>query len=465
VKSQRWVLALTSVGALMVALDALVVSTALSTIRVDLGASLGALEWTVNAYGLSFAVLLMTAAALGDRVGRRRIFTAGVAVFMAASAACALAPDIGWLIAARAVQGAGAAMVMPLAMALLTAAFPPEQRGRALGLFGGVVGLAVLGGPTVGGAVTEGLAWQWIFWLNVPIGAAMIPLILTRIDESFGPRERLDLGGVGLVSGGVLGLVWGLVRADDVGWTSAEVIATILAGAALLVAFVLWELRTSTPMLPMRLFTIRAFAAGNATGLLMYAALTTAVFFIPQYLQTVLGYGPLETGLRILPWGATLFVVGPLAGSLVNRIGERRLIAAGLTMQAAGMAWVALVAAAGKGYPDLIAPLILAGVGISTAIPAAQSSVLGAVRREAIGKASGAYNMLRQVGAVFGVAALAAVFSATGGYGSPEAFRDGFAPAIGGCAVLSLAGAIAGLGTSAARTVVEVPRAAEPVRA
>src|ERR1039458_6181284 len=262
--ARTWVLALTSVAALMVALDALVVTTALSTIRQHLHASIEQLEWTVNAYALSFAVLLMTGSALGDRFGRRRLFTAGLGLFTAASAACALAPDIGSLIAARAVQGAGAAMVMPLALAPLSAAFPPERRAWALGIFSSVTGLAVLGGPVVGGAITQGIAWQWIFWLNVPIGLLTIPLILRRIDESFGPKTRLDVGGVILETGAALGMVWGLVRGNSAGWGSVEVIAALALGVLFAAAFVAWELRAREPMLPMRLFRSRDFSSGNA---------------------------------------------------------------------------------------------------------------------------------------------------------------------------------------------------------
>src|SRR3954453_7157827 len=218
--SRTWVLVLTSVASLMVALDALVVTTALSAIRVDLHASIEELEWTINAYALTFAVLLMSAAGLGGRVRRRRGVVGGVALFTAASGACALAPGVGWLIAARAVQGAGAALVMPLALALLSAAFPPERRAFALGLFSGVTGLAVLGGPVVGGAITQGIAWQWIFWLNVPIGLVLAPLALRRMGESFGPAVRIDVPGVLLVTAGALGLVWGLVRGNAAGWGS-----------------------------------------------------------------------------------------------------------------------------------------------------------------------------------------------------------------------------------------------------
>ncbi|MGE5289659.1 MAG: MFS transporter [Micromonosporaceae bacterium] len=442
---QRWVLALTSAASLMVALDTLVVSTALSTIRVRLGASIEALEWTMNAYSLSFAVLLMTAAVLGDRFGRRRVFAGGIGLFTAASAACALSGSAGWLIAARAVQGAGAALVMPLAMALLTAAFPAHKRGRALGIFSGLTGLAVLGGPVVGGAVTQGLAWQWIFWLNVPIGVVLIPLVLRRIPESLAGSTRLDIGGLTLVTGGALGLVLGLVRANDAGWASPEVMTALASGALLTGGFAVWELRVREPMLPMRFFRSRAFSAANAAGLLMFASLFGAVFFMAQFLQTGLRYGPLAAGLRLAPWTATLFVVAPIAGGLVNRLGERLLMAAGLALQAAGMGWIALIAGPGLHYATMVAPLVVAGCGISMAMPAAQNSVVGSVTPAAIGKASGTFNMMRQLGGVFGIAVLVAVFAGGGGYTSAAAFAHGFARAVGISAGLSLLGAAAGL--------------------
>src|SRR5829696_2885127 len=208
----RWVIVLTAIGSLMAALDTLVVASALSTIRLDLGASVEQLEWTVNAYNLSFAVLLVTGAALGDRYGRRRFYALGLGLFTVASAACALAPDIGTLIAARALQGAGAALVMPLGLALLSAAYPAEKRGAAIGIFSAITGLAVASGPLVGGAVVQGIDWQWVFWLNVPIGIAAVPLVLARMRESFGGDSRLDVRGLALVTGGGLGIVWGLVR-------------------------------------------------------------------------------------------------------------------------------------------------------------------------------------------------------------------------------------------------------------
>jgi EmrB/QacA subfamily drug resistance transporter len=444
-RSTRWVLALTGIGSLMTALDTLVVSTSLSTIRLDLGAGVEELEWTVNAYNLSFAVLLMTAAALGDRFGRRRLYAAGLGIFVAASAACALAPDAGWLIAGRAVQGIGAAFVTTLALALLSAAFPPERRGAAIGIFSAVTGIAVASGPLIGGAVAEGLAWEWIFWLNVPVGLIAIPLVLTRIEEGFGPDSALDIRGVALITGGALGIVWGLVRGNGAGWGSLQVVAALALGAALVVAFVLWELRARRPMLPMRFFRSRSFSAGNAAIFFTFASLFGGVFFFAQLLQTALGYGPLDAGLRLMAWTITFITVAPLVGALVDRFGERPFLVGGLTLQAGGLVWVALIAEPGLGYSELIVPFVVAGVGVSMAIPAAQNSVVGSVADGDLGKAAGANSMMRELGGVFGIAVLVAVFASAGSFASPEAFLDGFAPAIAVGALLSLAGALAAL--------------------
>jgi len=454
---KTWVLTLTSVASFMVALDALVVTTALSTIRIDLGASIEALEWTVNAYNLSFAVLLLTGAALGDRFGRRRSLAAGLTLFVVASAACALAGNIGALIAARAVQGAGAALVMPLAMALLSAAFPREERGKALGIFSAVTGLALIAGPVAGGAIADGLAWQWIFWINFPVGVIVIPLILRRIRESVGSGTGLDVVGLVLVTAAAMGVVWGMMRAKSAGWLSLEVVSALAAGTLLAVAFVLWELRASAPMVPMRLFRSRAFSSGIAASFLFYASMYGTLFFLPQFLQVAQGHGPFAVGLRLLPWTATLFVFAPIGGGLVNRLGERSLVAAGLGLQAVGMAWIALTATPGLAYINLIAPLILAGAGVSIAMPAVQNAVLGAVAPSEIGKASGTFNMARFLGGVFGVAVQVAAFAATGSFGSPQAFSVGFLPAIGVAAAMSLMGAIAGVWLPGRRTVALVP--------
>ena len=452
--TKTWVLALTSVASFMVALDALVVTTALSTIRIDLGASIEALEWTVNAYNLSFAVLLLTGAALGDRLGRRRMFAAGLALFVVASAACALASNIGALIAARAVQGAGAALVMPLAMALLSAAFPREERAKALGIFSAVTGLALIAGPVAGGAIAEGLAWQWIFWINLPIGADR-----HSADPPSYPRERrardrpryrrpragdrgCDGRGLGVDARQQCGLAEPRSRVGARGRASFSPSA-----------FVVWELRAREPMVPMRLFRSRAFSSGHRRELPVLCGDVRTLFFLPQFLQVAQGFGPFGVGLRLLPWTATLFVFAPLGGSLVNRLGERPLVVVGLMLQAIGMAWIALIATPGLAYIDLVAPLILTGAGVSMAMPAAQNAVLGAVAPSEIGKASGIFNMARFLGGVFGVAVQVAVFAAIGNFGSPQAFGTGFVAAMGAAAAMSLLAAIAGLRLPGRRAV------------
>ncbi len=440
-----WVLLLASLASFMVSLDAVVVTTALSTIHRDFGVSIEELEWIVNAYNLSFAVLLITAAALGDRFGRRRMFIAGLGLFALASAACALAPNIDWLIIARTVQGSGAALVMPLALTQLSVAFPLELRGKAIGIFGGVTGLAVLTGPLLGGAITQGLAWQWIFWLNVPIGLLVIVGVLRRVQESFGPRTKLDVIGLVLVSGAALGLLWGLVRGNSVGWGSFEVIATLSTGFLLTSAFIAWERQVREPMVPIHFFRSRAFSAGNTANFLFQAALIGTVFFLAQFLQNALGYGPLGAGLRLLPLTATLFIAAPIAGALFSRIGERPFMVVGLLLQAIGMAWIKLIASPNLAYPELIIPLVIAGCGASMVLPATQNIVVSSVAEAEIGKASGTFSMLGQLGGTFGVALLAAVFAGSGGFASAQAFSNGFAPAVGVSALLSLLGAFASL--------------------
>ena len=440
-KTARWVLVLSSVASLMVALDALVVTTALNAIRHSLGASLDELSWTINAYGLSFAVLLVPAAALGDRLGRRRLFAAGLGLFVLGSIACALSPSAGLLIASRAVQGSAAALVAPLSLALVSTAFSPERRGWAMGVYGGITGIAVLSGAVIGGAVTQGLAWQWVFWINVPIGLAAIPFVLTRIPESYGPRARLDVPGLALITIAAVGVVWGLMRGNDAGWGSVEVVGSLVAGVIALTGFVLVARRSSAPMLPPRMFARRGFSAGSGSSFLFSASLFSAVFFMAQFQQVSLGQGPLDAGLRLLPWTGTLFIVAPIAGSLTNRVGERALVTLGLALQAAGMAWIALIAEPGMSYWPLVAPMVIAGAGISMAIPSAQNAVVSAVAPADVGKASGVYMTTRQLGGVFGLAIAVAVFTGAGSYASAQTFADGFVPAVTVAAALSAAGA------------------------
>ncbi len=440
-----WTFAITSVALFMVTLDNLVVTTALPVIRLDLGASLQGLEWTVNAYTLTFAVLLLTGAALGDRFGRRLLFTIGLAVFTLASAAAALAPSIEALIAARAAQGVGGAIVMPLTLTILSAAFPPERRGLVLGAWGGISGLAVATGPLVGGAIVDGISWQWIFWLNVPIGLVLAPLALSRLRESHGPAGRLDLPGLALASAGLLGVVWGLVRGNGVGWGSAEIAGSIGGGLVVLVLFVLYELRTETPMLPMRFFRNRTFAAANASSLFMFFGMFGSIFLLAQFLQTVQGYSPFGAGLRILPWTVMPIFVAPLAGALSDRVGGRPLMATGLALQALGLAWLAAVTTPTVAYVDLVPGFVVSGIGMALFFAPVANVVLSAVRPEEEGQASGANNAIRELGGVFGVAVLASVFARYGGYGTGQSFVDGLTPAMYAGAAVVFAGAVAAL--------------------
>ncbi|MCX4724529.1 MFS transporter [Streptomyces sp. NPDC090052] len=439
-----WALIITSVAGFMAALDNLVVTTALPSIRADLGGALEDLQWTVNAYTLTFAVLLMFGAALGDRFGRRKLFIAGLTVFTGASAAAALASGIAPLIAARAVQGVGAAIMMPLTLTLLTAAVPAARRGAALGIFSAVTGLAVASGPLIGGALTEHLSWQWIFWLNVPIGLVLLPLAGLRLAESRGPGARLDIPGTLLVSGGLFGVVYALVNGQADGWSSARILTSLFAGVALLAGFVLHGVHSAHPMLPMRLFRNRAFAGINGASLLMFLGMFGSIFLLSQFFQGVLGYSPTQAGLRMLPWTGMPLIIAPFAGILSDRIGGRPVVAAGLALQAAGLALFALLIGPDVSYPTILPALILGGAGMALYFAPASSVVMSSVRPAEQGIASGANNALREVGGALGIAVLGAVFAARGGYESPDSFTDGTVPALWiGAAVVAVAALVA----------------------
>ncbi|MEU7418665.1 MFS transporter [Streptomyces antibioticus] len=435
-----WALVITGAAGFMAALDNLVVTTALPSIREDLGGALHDLEWTVSAYTLTFAVLLMFGAALGDRFGRRRLFQVGLVIFTGASAAAAMAPGIDSLIAARAVQGVGAAIMMPLTLTLLTAAVPEAKRGMAYGIWGAVNGLAVASGPLIGGSLTEHVSWHWIFWLNVPLGLALLPLARLRLAESYGSGAPLDIPGTLLASGGLFGIVYGLVRGPADGWTSAVVLTGLFAGSALLAAFVLHGIRAANPMLPMRLFRSRAFAGINAASLLMFLGMFGSIFLLSQYMQGVLGYSPTEAGLRMLPWTGMPMLVAPIAGILSDRIGGRPVVATGLFLQAAGLAWMATVVTVDVSYAAQLPGLIVSGVGMALFFAPASNLVMSSVRTEEQGIASGANNALREVGGALGIAVMGSIFAAQGGYESAQTFVDGLRPAlVTGAAVVALA--------------------------
>jgi EmrB/QacA subfamily drug resistance transporter len=447
---------LTSVAYFMVALDTLVVVTALPSIHRDLGGNVGTLQWTVNAYVLAFGATIITAAALGDRIGRRRMYLIGLTVFTAASAACALAPNVAVLIACRAVEGIGAGIIMPLGLTLLTSAFPVERRGAVVGIWGGVAGLAVASGPLIGGAVTQGLNWHWIFWVNVPIGILALAGARLRLADSRGPAARLDLPALVLIAAGVGALTYGLVQAGQAGWGSAQTLAGLSVGAAAIGAFLAWERHVAEPMIPLGLFRSGRFSAAVATQFLMAAAIYSAAFLTSQFFQFALGDSPLGTGLRFLPWTATPMIVAPIAGALFDKIGARPLIVPGLLMQAAGFGWIVYLAARSSGYASYVVPFLIAGVGISMALPSVSAAGLNAVSPQSLGKAAGVMNTMQQFGAVFGIAVATTVFNAHGSLASAAAITSGYRPALAVAAGLSVLGAATALGLRRA------PRPAAP---
>jgi EmrB/QacA subfamily drug resistance transporter len=428
-RQRRWTLILASLGAFMAALDVVVVSTALPTLRAQLGASLPDLEWTINAYNLVFGCLMLTGAALGDRFGRRRMYVTGLLIFVLGSSLAALAPNTEILIAARVVQGAGGAILVPLTLTLISGAFPAEQRGTAIGIWGGVTGLGVAAGPVVGGAIVQGISWQWIFWVNVPIGIAVAAASALRLPESRGPRPQLDIVGLVLAGAGLFGLTWAPVRAPDYGWGNVQVIGSLIAGVALMAGFLAWEQRARYPMLPLAYFRRRAFSTANGVVFFQFVSLIGSLFFITQLFQIGLGYSPLAAGLRILVWMATPMVVAPIAGALADRIGNQPFMLGGLVLQASGLGWLAAAAHPGVSYAALVAPLIVAGVGVSMCFPTVANAVTSSVPVEDVGVAAGTNNALNALGGVFGVAILAAVFAVHGGYESTASFFAGFRPA------------------------------------
>jgi EmrB/QacA subfamily drug resistance transporter len=444
-RSRIWTLIIVSVGLFMVVLDNLIVSVALPSIHRDLGASMQSLEWTVNAYVLSYAVLLLTGAALGDRFGRKRMFISGITLFTAASAGSALAPDMGLLIATRALQGIGAAIVTPLTLTLLADSFPAKNRGIALGVWSGISGIAVALGPLVGGAVIQLSSWHWIFWINVPVGLVLIPTAARLLQESYGSERGLDLPGLGLASTGLFGLIFGLIRAQTLGWGAVEVIVSLAVGVILIVGFVAQEMRTPEPMLPMDFFKRRSFAVTNVVSLSMYFGMFGSIFFMSQYLQNVLGNSPFEAGLKLLVWTGSIMLVSPAAGFFSERYGSRMFMAVGLALQAIALGWLASEAAVGQSYTSMIVPFVFGGAGMALVFAPSASAVLASVRTDQAGQASGATNAIRELGGVLGIAVLSTVFASNGSYASPEAFVHGLKPTMWvGTAVLA-AGALVAL--------------------
>ena len=437
------VIAVTGAALFMIVLDNLIVASTLPTIGRDLHASLTELEWVVNAYILAFAVLMLTGAALGERFGRRRMFVAGLSLFSLASLAGGFAPSGSALIAARVVQGAGAAVLMPLSLTLLSAAFPPERRGTALGMWSAIAGLGVALGPIAGGLLTTGLSWHWIFWVNVPVGFAAAALAPRVLDESFGRREPVDVGGLALVSAALFALVWSTVRGNDVGWDAPVTLLGYAAAALLAAAFLGWERRRAHAMLPLRLFSSRVFSTVNVVGFLLHFAMFAAFFMVIQFLAHARGDGPITTGLWTLPWTVMPLVVSPFAARLAQRIAPALLVTAGMALVGAGALGLSAVVGSGTHEASLALPLWSIGVGVGLVLPNVVALAMGAVPAADLGKGSGTLNTARQLGSVFGVAVAVAAYEAAGSSATPAATSAGAEAGFVVAGVAALLGAAA----------------------
>jgi EmrB/QacA subfamily drug resistance transporter len=458
-------LAIVSLALFMVVLDNLIVTVALPAIRADLGATLQSLEWTINAYTLAFAVTLIPGAALGDRFGRKRLFITGLSLFTLSSAAAALAPTTTALVAARAIQGIGGAIVAPLTLTLLADAFPAQKRGAALGIWSAISGTGVALGPLVGGAVVESISWHWIFWINVPIGLALIPVAALLLRESHGPSNRIDLPGVALAATGLFALVFGLVRGQGEGWSNPIIVAALAGGVALLGAFVAWEQRAEAPMVPMHLFRNRTFSVTNGVSFFMYFGTFGSIFLLTQVLQNIMGFSPFQAGLRMLFWTGASMIVAPIAGILSERIGSRNFMAAGLALQASALAWFAATTSTTVSFGQVLPAFVMAGAGMALVFAPSASALLSVVSPAQAGKASGTNNAIREVGGVFGVAVLSTIFSQSGSLSSAQAFVDGVVPSLWVGASVVGVGALVALLLPRGRTAQIADPAVQPVAA
>jgi EmrB/QacA subfamily drug resistance transporter len=414
-KSMGSVIVASTLPMFMVSLNNLVVINALPAINWQLGASVVGLQWVINVYVLSFAGLLLTGAALGDRYGRRRVFIASTLVFIAGSIGCALSRSIMDLVYFRVLQGVGAAAVFPLSLTLVAGTVPEHRRGAAVGLWGGLNGLGVALGPMIGGAITQAFGWPWIFWLNVPFGLLGIRLVMRAIDDDVAGRKgdkprTIDLPGVVLASAAVTLAVWGIVQASVLGWIASQVLGAFAISTVLAMLFVFWERRARNPLLPLRFYRIRTFVLSNLVSLAMFFGVFGSIFFLVQYMQGPMGFSPFAAGVRTLPWTAMPMVVAPVAGLIADRVGGARLIAIGMFLTAVALAWIAVIARIDLTYGRMVPALVLAGIGMGLMLAPTAVLVLNSVTVAEHGKASGANTTIREVGGALGVAVLTTVF-------------------------------------------------------
>jgi EmrB/QacA subfamily drug resistance transporter len=435
-----WTLAAMCFALFMIMLDNTVVNVALPSIQRDLHADLSSLEWTINAYTLSFAVLLVTGGRLGDIFGRRRLFLAGVVIFALSSAAIGLAPSDGALIAGRAIQGVGAALMMPATLSIITNAFPPQERGKAIGTWAGVSALALAIGPVVGGALTESVSWRAIFFLNLPVAVGAVAVTLFAAHESRDDtvQRRIDLPGIAAITAGLTALVFALVEANSWGWGSTRIVSLFAVAGVALVAFVAIELRTRVPMVDFSFFGSRSFLGANLVAFVVSFAMLAMFFFMALYMQNILGYSPLQAGVRFLPSTLCVMAVGPVAGRLTDRLGPRNLIVTGLLIVAGALAWQSQLDVHTT-YTFLLPGFVAMGIGIALVMSPMSTAAMNAVQVTKAGVASGVLSMSRMVGGTFGVAAMGALVAALGRSrleqllpGLPAGRREAMVQALGG---------------------------------
>src|SRR4051812_32489614 len=433
----------------MVMLDNTVVNVALPSIQRSFDASLSSLEWTINAYSLAFAVFLVTGGRLGDIFGRRKVFLIGVVVFAAASATIGFAPSEGWLVASRAVQGLGAALMMPGTLSIITNTFPPAERGRAIGPWAGVSAIALALGPLLGGWLTEDVSWRAIFFINLPVAAVAVAVTLFATHESRDETatREVDIPGIAALTVGLTALVLALVQANAWGWGSARIIGLFAIAAISLAVFVALERRSHAPIVDFEFFRSRSYVGANVVAFAISFGMFAVFFFLALYMQNILGYSPLQTGVRFLPSTLVIMVAGPLAGRLADRVGPRTPLVIGLCLVTVSLAWQSRIQI-DTSYGFLVVPFILLGLGMGFTMSPMSTAAMNAVDRTKAGVASGTLSMTRMVGGTFGVAALGALVASVGRHdlteslpGLPAPARERLVEALGSGAAPTGAGA------------------------
>jgi EmrB/QacA subfamily drug resistance transporter len=426
-------------GSGMAMLDGTVVNVALRTIGTDLDASLPELQWISNAYLVTLASLILLGGALGDRLGRRRVFVTGVVAFAVASAVCGLAPDPGTLIVARALQGVGGALMTPGSLAIIESVFSPEDRGRAIGAWTGLGSIAAAVGPFLGGALVQYADWRWIFWLNVPVAAVTVLVTLRHVPETRAPTEgRFDVPGAVLAALSLAGLTYCLIE-----WHAALALPALGLGVVAGASFLLVEHRTRHPMLPLDLFASRVFSAANAMTLLVYAALGAVLFFLVIELQTVLGYGAMQAGLATIPITVVMLLLAARGGELGTRIGPRIPMTVGPLVMAVGVAWLSRLGAGSSYWAGVLPPLVVFALGLALMVAPLTATVLAAAPAERAGLASGVNNAVARAGSLLAVAALPVAVGLGGDeYDQPAAFGSAYEAALLVCAGLLVAGGL-----------------------